>query len=144
MRVSQKTEYALRALLDLSLNATGDRAARTSEIAKRARVPEKFLEAILVELRKAGLVRSRRGPDGGHALARAPAAITLGQIRTALDGPLTLVEPAPRRRSDDPVEAGIRETWHQAEIEIGAVLEAVSLEAIQRRVLASQSPDFSI
>ncbi len=144
MRVSQKTEYALRALLDLSLNATGDRAARTSEIAKRARVPEKFLEAILVELRKAGLVRSRRGPEGGHALARAPAAITLGQVRTALDGPLTLVEPAPRRRSDDPVEAGIRETWHQAEIDIGAVLEGVSLEAIQRRVLASQSPDFSI
>ena len=144
MRVSQKTEYALRALLDLSLNVTGERAARTSEIAKRARVPEKFLEAILVELRKAGLVRSRRGPDGGHALARAPATITLGQIRTALDGPLALVEPAPRRRSDDPVEAAIRETWHQADVDIGAVLEGVSLESIQRRVLASQSPDFSI
>jgi len=144
MRVSQKTDYAVRAMLDLSLHARDEAPARSAQIAQRARVPEKFLEAILVDLRKAGLVRSKRGPEGGHTLARSPGAITLGQIRAAIDGPIALIEATPRRKGTDTVERGLRELWSQVEADVGAVLERVSLEDLQRRVLSNQTPDFSI
>lgn len=145
MRISQKADYALRAMLDLALQAREGAPARSAEIARRAKVPEKFLEAILVELRKAGLVQSRRGPEGGHLLARAADAITLGQVLAAIDGPLTLVERGAPRRASSPVETGLRETWEDVERAIGKVLEGVTLEDLRRRALAHERVhDFSI
>jgi len=144
MRISQKADYALRALLDLALNARKGTPVPTSEIARRARVPRKFLESILVELRKAGLVASRRGPDGGHLLSREPEAITLGKIRAAVDGPLRVVERA-RQRPGDPLDAGLRQVWGEVEGGIEGLLERITLEDICRRVDASRKvADFSI
>jgi len=144
MKISQKADYALRAMLDLALNARKGMSVPTSQIARRARVPEKFLEAILVDLRKAGLVSSRRGPEGGHQLSRAAELVTLGQIRTAVDGPLKMAERA-RRRPDDPVDAGLRAAWDEVEGGIREVLERQSLAEICRRVDAARRvPDFNI
>jgi len=84
--LSRKAKYALRALGALAASESGSLPAW--QIAERARIPEKFLESILVELRHAGLVRSRRGLAGGHALALPAAAITLGQVIRAIDGPI--------------------------------------------------------
>ena len=70
MRISQKADYALRAMLDLAVNARPSAAVRSAAIAQRAQIPEKFLEAIFVDLRKAGLVRSRRGRSNGSARSR--------------------------------------------------------------------------
>jgi Rrf2 family protein len=84
--LTMKAKYALRALCVLA--DAGDERLQARQIASVADVPEKFLEAILVELRKAGIVASKRGVQGGHTLAQPAARIMVGDIIRALDGPL--------------------------------------------------------
>jgi Rrf2 family cysteine metabolism transcriptional repressor len=146
MRISQKAEYALRAMLDLSLNGGLDEPQRSSTIADRARIPEKFLEAILVDLRKAGLVNSRRGPEGGHQLARPPARISVRDIVKAIDGPLELAGQGRKRPpSADPSDEILNEMWSEVEAKVRAALEEVTVEELHRRVEARRGViDFSI
>jgi Rrf2 family protein len=84
--LTMKAKYALRALCVLA--DAGDERLQARQIASVADVPEKFLEAILVELRKAGIVASKRGVQGGHALALPASKIMVGDIIRVLDGPL--------------------------------------------------------
>jgi Rrf2 family iron-sulfur cluster assembly transcriptional regulator len=88
MKVSTRGDYASRALLSLALRA--DEAPPTSvrDIAERTGLPQPYLEQILLALKGAGLVRSKRGVGGGYVLARSPDQITLGQIVSAVDGPI--------------------------------------------------------
>ena len=144
MKVSQKVDYALRALVELAALAPRAEPVRSAEIAERTRVPEKFLEAILVDLRKAGLVESRRGPKGGHRLARVPRAINLAEIREAVDGPLSL---APQRRGQpgDAADAALRSVWDDVERAVLDALRGVTLDAVlQRAELHRGVPDFAI
>jgi len=87
MRLSSKTGYGVQALYDMALHGTG-RAVQAREVAERQGVPLRYLEQILQELRRVGLVDAKRGPGGGYALTRAPEAITLGEVVAALDGPV--------------------------------------------------------
>jgi len=84
--LSRKAKYALRALSTLALAEPAQLQAR--RIAQEAKVPEKFLEAILVELRNAGIVTSRRGTIGGHSLAKSSDQIMVGDIVRIIDGPI--------------------------------------------------------
>lgn len=84
--LSRKAKYALRALCALTLAQPEQLQAR--RIAQEAKVPEKFLEAILVELRNAGLVNSRRGTIGGHSLGKPAEEIMVGDIVRVIDGPI--------------------------------------------------------
>jgi Rrf2 family transcriptional regulator, cysteine metabolism repressor len=144
MKVSQKVDYGLRALLELATRAARTGAVRSADIAQRTRIPEKFLEAILVDLRKAGLIESRRGPEGGHRLARAPGQITLADIREAVDGPLAL-SPARREPPSGPAEVAVRAVWEEVDRGVGAVLAGVTLEEVLRRAeLHRLDPDFAI
>jgi Rrf2 family protein len=93
--LSQKTKYGLRALVYLA-DLNGRESAPIPEIAEGARAPRKFLEAILVELKQAGFVESRRGRFGGYALARAPGEIVFADVIRALEGPLALAPCASR------------------------------------------------
>ena len=85
--MSQKAKYALRALLMLAEHEPGE-LVMVSAIAERENVPRKFLELILLDLKKQGVVVSQRGRGGGFALARRPEAITFGQIVRLVDGPI--------------------------------------------------------
>lgn len=87
MRLSKKSEYALRALLQLT-EAYGQRLVRRSDIAERQHIPMGFLESILLQLKHAGVLASRPGVDGGFRLIKKPEQISLGSIIRALDGPL--------------------------------------------------------
>jgi Rrf2 family transcriptional regulator, iron-sulfur cluster assembly transcription factor len=87
VRVSTRSEYAARALLSLALHGE-DRPTSVKEIAERTGLPQPYLEQILLSVKGAGLVRSKRGVGGGYVLARAPESITLEDIFTAVDGPL--------------------------------------------------------
>lgn len=87
MRFSKKSEYGLRALLELTL-AYNERVLQRHEIAKRQKIPLEFLEQILLTLKRAGLLSSRRGMSGGYALIKPPEEVTLGQVIRILDGPL--------------------------------------------------------
>src|ERR1700694_1910858 len=86
VKVSTRGDYAARALLSLALHES-DRPTSVKEIAERTNLPQPYLEQILLALKGAGLVRSKRGVGGGYVLARDPAAITLTQIVSAVEGP---------------------------------------------------------
>ncbi|MCX5657006.1 MAG: Rrf2 family transcriptional regulator [Candidatus Omnitrophica bacterium] len=86
MRITYKGDYALKAILDLSLHY-GD-LVTISELAKHADMPIKFLEQVLLDLKRGGFVESRRGKIGGYLLARHPSKIKLGEIIRFIDGPI--------------------------------------------------------
>lgn len=88
MKVSTRGDYASRALLSLALHAGSQNPTSVRDIAERTGLPQPYLEQILLALKGAGLVRSKRGVGGGYVLARPPAAITLGEIVSAVDGPI--------------------------------------------------------
>ncbi|MGH9154607.1 MAG: RrF2 family transcriptional regulator [Acidimicrobiales bacterium] len=88
MRVSTRGDYASRALLSLALRAEPGSPTSVRDIAERTGLPQPYLEQILLALKGAGLVRSKRGVGGGYVLARDPGDITLGQIVSAVDGPI--------------------------------------------------------
>jgi Rrf2 family protein len=85
MKVSMKVDYGVRALIDL-VQHYGQGAVQTSEIAQRQAIPEPYLDQLLTSLRKAGYIRSRRGPQGGHVLIKEPTQITLADVITTLEG----------------------------------------------------------
>ena len=89
MRVSTRGDYASRALLSLALHG-GDTPVSVRDIAARTGLPQPYLEQILLARKGAGIVRSKRGVGGGYILAREPALFTLGEIVSAVDGPITL------------------------------------------------------
>ncbi len=87
MKVSTRGDYASRALLSLSLHE-GEGPTSVRDIAERTGLPQPYLEQILLALKGAGLVRSKRGVGGGYVLARQPEEINLAQIISAVDGPI--------------------------------------------------------
>jgi Rrf2 family protein len=88
--LAQKTRYALRALLYLAEAEVG-RSVQVGDIAASQRVPRKYLELILLDLKRAGFVSSRRGPGGGYTLAKSPADISFAEVIRLMDGPIALV-----------------------------------------------------
>jgi Rrf2 family transcriptional regulator, iron-sulfur cluster assembly transcription factor len=87
MRVTTRTRYAIRALYHLAFHRSGQ-ATQAKEIAEVQKIPLRFLEQILQDLRRAGVIEARRGPRGGYALARPPAAISMADVLRAVRGPL--------------------------------------------------------
>jgi Rrf2 family protein len=86
MRLSARVDYALRAAAELAVG--GERPVTAVQLAEAQQIPPKFLENILSQLRRSGLVRSQRGPEGGYWLARPAAEISLADVIRAIDGPL--------------------------------------------------------
>ena len=143
MKISRKAEHAVRAAVDLALHSPLTGGVRSSDIAQRTGVPEKFLEAILRDLRKAGLVSSKRGPDGGHRLARDPSRIAVGAILTAIDG-APAVAPRKGRRHASPANTCVDALWGQVESAVCAVVDGVTLEDLRRQADALGAIDFNI
>lgn len=143
MTPNRKAEYALRALVDLAIHGAPGVNISTSAIARRTGAPAKFLEAILVDLRRAGLVESRRGADGGHRLARAPSAITAGEAWRAVSGPIA---GSSRRR---PPASGAGRAIHQLLTEIdqavASTVDAIDLDELARRSIEADGvADYTI
>ncbi len=90
--LSKKAKYALRALFALATdNPHGQKSMLIADIAQQEKIPKKFLEAILLDLKNHGILYSKRGKTGGYALRKTPDLITIGQIIRVIDGPLALV-----------------------------------------------------
>ena len=104
MRLSKKTEYALRALFAIARAADGRETTswRIEQLSRQENIPIKFLEQILLSLRNAGLLASKRGVGGGYRMARRPDEISVGEVIRALDGPFT---PLPLRFRHRPARA---------------------------------------
>jgi Rrf2 family protein len=131
VRVSAKADYAIRALVELA--ATPDAPVKGERLADAQQIPIKFLENIMVDLRRAGLVRSQRGADGGYWLARPAEEVTLAQVIRAVEGPLASVR---GRRAEGLEYAGsavpLREVWIAVRASLRAVLESVTLADVAR------------
>ena len=91
MKVPMKVDYGVRALVELASHQ-GEKPIQTSEIAARQHIPEAYLDQLMTTLHKFGLVRSRRGPSGGHMLAKDPSDINLGMVMATLEGNTPLVD----------------------------------------------------
>ena len=131
MRVSAKVDYAVRAAVELAAAQGGSdpsRPVKAEAISRAQDIPLKFLENILQGLRQAGIVESRRGPDGGHLLARPASEIALADIIRSIDGPLAGVG---GRRPEDLAYVGsaepLREVWIAVRASLRRVLEDVTL-----------------
>ena len=134
MRLSARADYALRAAIELA--ATERNHITAEQLARAQSIPGKFLEAILTQLRRAGLVRSQRGPEGGFWLARPASEISLADIIRAIDGPLVGV------RGERPEKVGysgaaepLQTVWIALRANERAILEEVTLEDIVTRHL---------
>jgi Rrf2 family protein len=130
MRVSTRGDYACRALLSLALHA--DEAAPTSvrDIAERTGLPQPYLEQILLALKGAGLVRSKRGVGGGYILARSPAEIRLSDVVSAVDGPISLGdfgEPHQDGACDHEGQCVLLAIWHVVGEQIQRHLDGYTL-----------------
>ena len=130
MRVSARADYAIRALLELS--GAGEAPVRADEIARAQAIPTKFLENLLVDLRRARLVVSQRGRNGGYRLARRSSKITLADVIRAIDGPLAGVrDAAPEDVSYTGAAASLRDVWVALRASMRSVLEATTLEDVE-------------
>jgi Rrf2 family protein len=144
--LSQKAKYALRALLMLAEQPEAD-MVMIADIAERENVPRKFLEAILVDLRKRGLLDSRRGKYGGYRLAKPAEAISFGEIIRIVDGPLAPLPCASKsgfRPCDDCTDANscsVRWLMLQVRDATADILDNCSLaDALKHRQATGQLP----
>jgi Rrf2 family protein len=134
MRISKKAEYALRALVAI---ARQPRAWSIHELSAQENIPIKFLEQILLALRHAGLLSSKRGVGGGYTLLRAPGEITLREVLRVLDGPVAPVacaaeQPTERCTCPDPRTCPLRLTMTELRIDITRLLENRTIEDMIR------------
>ena len=136
MRVSSRADYGVRALFDLAQRyGTGPTQAR--EIAARQSIPEAYLHQLLGALNRAGLVRSTRGPLGGHELTREPSEITLWDVFLVLDGP---DRRAHLHMGSTPDQDIVHQCWHDLQAQATDFLAGITLENLverQRRGAAS-------
>lgn len=135
MQISAKTDYAVRALL--SLAAREPALVKIDVVVTDQSLPRKFVEAILGELRRAGLVRSQRGAEGGYALSRPAAEITLGAVIRAVDGPLAEVRGL---RPHETEYVGVAEHLPQLWVAVRSALRSVLDETTLAQVLAGELP----
>jgi len=127
VRVSAKTDYALRAALELAA-APDDKPVKGERIATAQAIPPRFLENILMQLRHAGLVDSRRGAEGGYRLARPATEVTLADVIRAIDGPLAGVSGVrPEALGFNGVAEPMRDVWIAVRASLRGVLEQVTL-----------------
>jgi Rrf2 family protein len=137
--LQKKSKYAIRALLALARNSDQG-PMLIADLAAKERIPKKFLELILLELRNKGILQSKKGKGGGYFLGRKPEAISLGEVIRALDGPLApvpCVSHTAYRTCDeceDELTCGIRAVMHDVRDATAAILDRESLADLLHRI----------
>src|SRR5262245_38419961 len=128
MRITAKADYAVRASAELAAAQPGGEPVKGEVLARRQGIPQNFLENILTELRRAGIVRTRRGAEGGYQLARPAAEVTVADVLRAVEGPLAAVQGIqPQDLAYDGAAAHIPELWIAVRASLRSVLETVTL-----------------
>ncbi|MCZ7534860.1 MAG: Rrf2 family transcriptional regulator [Acidimicrobiia bacterium] len=126
MQVTARVDYAVRALLELAAGGVG-RLTR-DELAAAQGIPPRYLEAVLLQLRQAGIVSGRRGSTGGYSLGRPADEISVAEVSRAVDGPLALVQ---GQRPEDVVYAGacrhLPDLWIGLRAAVRSVMESVTI-----------------
>lgn len=145
MKLSSRTRYGMRAILELALEY-GNAPLQIKTIAEREDISNKYLEQLVAMLKAAGLVRSLRGPRGGYMLAKPPAEIQLKDVFLTLEGPMT-----PAECLDHPeycprcTDCATRQIWQELQDAIFGVLESVTLaDLVERSRLSKKTTNYQI
>jgi Rrf2 family transcriptional regulator, cysteine metabolism repressor len=132
MNISVKGDYALHAIFDLALQKPGD-PIKIADVARRQKIPQKFLELILAGLKQGGFVESRRGAEGGYMLSRSPDAITVGEV-------LRFVETGKSAKArKQPASDPFAETWFRADQALSNVIDHTTFAELVRNWRDRQS-----
>ena len=126
MNISVKCEYALHAIFDLAIQKPGE-PIKIADIARRQKIPQKFLELILSGLKQGGFVESRRGAEGGYLLARAPEAVTVGQVIRFVEGANTK-QAANKQKAGDPLS----DMWERVDRAVSGVIDNTNFAELAR------------
>ena len=126
MNISVKGEYALQAIFDLASQRPGE-PVRIADIARRQKIPQKFLELILAGLKPAGFVESRRGAEGGYLLARPADSLTVGEVLRFVEGPQQS-RGRPRRKT----EAPFTDMWQRVDQAVSAIVDKTTFADLVR------------
>ncbi len=129
MNISVKTEYALQAIFDLAAQPPGE-PVKIADIARRQKIPQKFLELILSGLKQGGFVESRRGAEGGYRLARTADQLTIGEV-------LRYVEEGKKTHRSTP--DAFTDLWKRVDTAVSAVVDRTTFAELVRRWNESQS-----
>ncbi len=130
MRVSAKSDYALRALIEMATQGDA-RAVSAEELGRLQEIPHGFLQAILADLRRAGIVRSQRGQSGGWRMARTPDSVSVADVIRAVDGPLVSVYGLrPEEVSYNESADVLQHVWIAARRSLRDVFEEVSMQQL--------------
>jgi Rrf2 family protein len=133
LNISVKGEYALQAIFDLASQPAGE-PVKIAEIARRQRIPQKFLELILASLKQGGFVESRRGAEGGYLLARGPEAITVGELLRFVEGPMQ-----GRSRQKRKAESPFAAMWEDVDRAISAIVDSTTFADLVARWAEKQN-----
>jgi len=132
MRISTKGDYGVRALIELSHHYGEGKPIQSAEIAARQHIPEPYLDQLLTTLRKAGFIRSVRGPQGGHALLQPPEEIRLSEVIRTLEGSLS---PVSHLHDEGYQCRAAHEIWHRVEAATEEILRGVTIADLAAREL---------
>ena len=126
MHISVKGEYALQAIFDLASQRPGE-PIRIADIARRQKIPQKFLEIILAGLKQAGFVESRRGAEGGYLLARAAESLTVGEVLRSIESNQQ-GRSRPRRKAETP----FTDMWRQVDSAVSEIIDKTTFAGLLR------------
>lgn len=135
MKLSNKGRYGVRAIFDIAFHSAG-KATQIKDISRRQAIPPRFLEQIFQDLKKAGLVTSKRGPRGGYALAMEPVAIRLGDIIRALEGPVTLGSANGEGQGDETSRVVTENAFSELSDNVEACFDALTIQDLCDRAEA--------
>ena len=138
MHISAKGIYGLRAVLDLAMRY-GQGHLQSADIAARQNIPEAYLVQLLNLLRKAGVIRSLRGPKGGHVLLSRPEELTVGNVLAVLEGPVDLLGKGDDRAEDGVGAEVFQDVWQDVEAAINGVLSSVTFGDLCRKYQMRQA-----
>jgi Rrf2 family protein len=136
VRISAKGEYAIKAMVDLALHA-GQDLQPIQDIAARQAIPQRYLEQVLLQLKRAGFLYARRGSAGGYRLHRPADQITVGALLRAVEGPPAGPEARRGGRGED--AAGLGELWREIAEAVASVVDRTTLDDLRRRALARRA-----
>ncbi len=139
MKITSKGEYALKALIELAIDyQRGNTVTLINDVAKRRGIPQKYLEQILLGLRNAGILVSKRGVGGGYSLNRPPESISLGEIIRAVEGslaPVSCVSISSHVDCPDESSCGLYSVMLEVRNAVSSILDNTSLKDVARRTL---------
>jgi Rrf2 family transcriptional regulator, cysteine metabolism repressor len=129
MKISTKGRYGLRAMIDLAINSAGDHVSLNS-IAERQNVSENYLEQVFSTLRKAGLVKSIKGAQGGYVLSDRASNITVGDVLRALEGNLSVIDDASEAKSGSKSmeQCLSKNVWERINESVNSIVDSISVE----------------